>query len=160
MKMSRVFLALLLLNVIGCKNLEYESRSSKVCAVFSGFEYAGAIQSLTQLNSVTPGRIAALPGRFEPGPKYVFYHRLPLHTSEMETVTIPSRLRVHGFRFKPITVYDLMYPDEGGPLFTIEFSGTCKGDITNVVDRRITQDRTLSSIWASEAYIVEFTTEC
>lgn len=158
--MRHMISVILILCAVGCKSRTHETNSFKMRAVFSGFEYAGTIQSLNQLASVTPEHEAEMPKRFEPGLKYVFYHRLPLKNSEMETVTIPSRLRVHGFQFKPLTESDLMYPDEGGPLFTLEFSGPCKGDITNVVDRRIIRNRALSNTWVSEAYIVEFTTEC
>lgn len=156
MKMRHMISVILILWLVGCKSPTHETNSFQMEAVFSQFEYAGTIQSLSQLGSVTPEHEAEMPKQYEPGLKYVFYHRLPLKNSEMEIVTIPSRLSAHGFQFKPLTESDLMYPDEGGPLFTLDFTGACTGNITNVVDRRIIRDHALSGLWASEAYIVEF----
>ena len=151
---------LLVLPSFGCRLVAHESCSTKILSVFEGFEYAGRIPSLRQLNMVTVEREVTKPTRFEAGSNYVFYHRQPLRNFDMETVTIPARLSAHGFQFKPIGELDLGYPDAGGPLFSLDFSGPCKGDIINVVDHRIMQNRDLSHIWASEAYIIRFTADC
>jgi len=143
--------------VVGCKR---NADHAAICEVFSDFNFAGSVQSYGQVGTILPGQPSPLPQQFEPGVKYLFFHHAPLGNAEMETVTIPTRLRSHGFKFKPITTSDLIYPDAGGPLFTLDFDGSCSGTIVNVVDRAIVEDRALKTTWASEAYILEFKAKC
>jgi hypothetical protein len=160
MKHLKLFLvAAVVLFGVGCKTSQ-ENAHAAICEVFSDFEYAGSVQQFTQVGTITPEHHSPLPARFEPGAKYVFFHHVPLRNSEMETVTIPIRLRSHGFDFMPITTSDLIYPDAGGPLFTLDFQGRCSGTITNVVHRRIVQDPSLRNVWALEAYILEVKAKC
>ena len=154
-----ILVAVVVLFGVGCKTSR-ENAHAAICEVFSDFEYAGSVQQFTQIGTITPEHPGLLPKRFEPGAKYVFFHHAPLRNAEMETVTIPTRLRFHGFNFKPITTSDLIYPDAGGPLFTLDFDGGCSGTIVNVVDRGIIEDRALKTIWASEAYVLEFRARC
>lgn len=158
MKQVVRFLAMIVILLVG--GCERGADHSAICEVFSDFDYAGSVQSYGQVGTIMPGQSRPLPQRFERGVKYVFFHHAPLRNSDMETVAIPTRLRSHGFKFKPITTSDLIYPDAGGPLFTLDFDGGCRGTIVNVVDRAIIEDRALKTIWASEAYILEFRSKC
>jgi len=160
MKHWKLFLfSVVVLFGVGCKTSQ-DNAHAAICEVFSDFEYAGSVQQFTQIGTITPEHPGLLPKRFEPGAKYVFFHHAPLRNAEMETVTIPTRLRFHGFNFKPITTADLIYPDAGGPLFTLDFQGRCSGTITNVVHRQIIQDPSLRAVWALEAYVLEVKARC
>jgi hypothetical protein len=161
MKQLWVFLVTaLVLFGAGCKNNQQKEAHAALCDVFHDFEYAGSVQSLTQVGTIMPGRYTPIPPQFERGNQYVFFHRAPLRNAEMETVAIPNRLRSHGFKFKPISNSDLIYPDAGGPLFTLEFEGRCSGTILNVVHRRIIEEPTLRGSWALEAYVLEIQEAC
>jgi len=155
MRICCTILLCLTLCASGCKAISRDRCSSGIREVFNDFEYAGQIHDLKDLNSVSLGHAVAAPKQFLPGTKYVFYHRRISSTYEFESRTIPSRLKARGIEFKPLDPSDFGYPDEGGPLFTLELQGMCKGRIYNIVDRRIARDQKLSQIWATEAYIVE-----
>jgi len=159
MRIGCSILLCLTLYASGCKAISRDRCSSGIREVFSDFEYVGQIHDLKDLNSVFAGHAVVAPKQFLPGTKYVFYHRRISSTYEFESSTIPSRLRARGIEFKPLEQSDFGYPDEGGPLFTLELQGVCKGRIYNVVDRRIARDQKLSQVWASEAYIVELMLE-
>jgi hypothetical protein len=159
MRIGCTILLCLTLCACGCKAISRDRCSSGIREVFSDFEYAGQIHDLKDLNSVFIGHSVVAPKQFLPGTKYVFYHRRISSTYEFESSTIPSRLKAHGIEFKPLEPSDFGYPDEGGPLFTLELQGVCKGRIYNIIDRRIARDQKLSQVWASEAYIAELVSE-
>lgn len=140
---------------VGCKRIPQVKCSSGLRKVFGDFQFAGSIRDLNNLESLSVGLPTPGPEHFSPGTKYVFYHRRLSSVYQFESETIPARLRAQQIRFKPLERSDFGYPNEGGPLFTVELDGSCKGRIYNVVDRRIAQDQNLSQVWASEAYIVE-----
>lgn len=139
---------------VGCQQRTKETCAASMQSLFRDFEYAGSIDSPENLASVTPGQHAEFPRVLTPGVYYVFYHRLPVQNSELALKILPSRLRELGFQFQQPSEQNLRYPDEGGPLFTLNFSGSCDGTLFSVVDRRVIRDANLRGTWASEAYIL------
>jgi hypothetical protein len=149
-----VAIVLLSACIIGCRQRTNEKCAASMQTLFRDFEYAGSIESPEKLGSVTPGHHAEFPRVFTPGVYYVFYHKLPVQNSELVLNILPSRLRELGYQLQEPTEQNLRYPDEGGPLFTLNFSGPCDGTLFSVVDRRVIRDASLRGTWASEAYIL------
>lgn len=142
-----------------CGGFSRQDLSACLARVFSDFTY-GYSQPLDEtLRSDSEPLDGVRPlGTFQPGYRYIFYHRLPRQNVELGTRILPDRLRKEGFQLIefPKQYTDMKDTYIGGPLFLI----TCKigpfsARIFNAVNMKIVQNTVLSELWSPDEYVIE-----